>query len=249
MLLATCIQMVEVGSLRAIVRATRSDAIVLMLTLFTTVYANLVTAVAVGIATAVVLALRSVTMSARLDQVPLDFRASEATGDVIRASEATGDVIRASEATGDVIRASEATGDITADSDSAEHQLLAEHIVAYRVDGPLFFAAAHRFLLELTEVAEVRVVILRLSRMTSLDVTGARILGDAITKLERRGITVLLSGIPDEHDRVLRALSVAEHLRREGRIFRDTPAAIGCARSLLGGASGRDLAAAPVPLA
>ncbi len=32
-----------------------------------------------------------------------------------------------------------------------EHALLAEHIVAYRIDGPLFFAGAHRFLLTLSE--------------------------------------------------------------------------------------------------
>ncbi|WP_223274004.1 STAS domain-containing protein, partial [Nocardia cerradoensis] len=54
-----------------------------------------------------------------------------------------------------------------------EHALLRDHIVAYRIDGPLFFAAAHRFLLELVEVADVRVVVLRMSRVTALDTTGA----------------------------------------------------------------------------
>jgi SulP family sulfate permease len=193
---------------------------VLLLTLVVTVYANLVTAVAVGIAAAVVLALRSVTRSARLDQVPLDFTAVAVSGDGDRASGGMGDEIAA------------------AGYDSAECQLLSEHIVAYRIDGPLFFAAAHRFLLELSEVADVRVVILRLSRMTSLDVTGARILGDAVTKLERRGIVVLLSGISGGHDKVIRTLGVADHLRRDGRIFSDTPAAIVFARSLLSDGAG-----------
>ena len=76
-----------------------------------------------------------------------------------------------------------------------EHALLAEHIVAYRLDGPLVFAAAHRFLLELTDVAQVRVVILRMARVSTIDATGARVLGDAIAHLERRGIVVLLSGV------------------------------------------------------
>jgi SulP family sulfate permease len=192
-LLATCIQMVEVGSLLAIGRATRSDALILVVTLVITVAANLVTAVAVGVAIAVVLALRSVTQSAHLDQVPLD-----------------------------------PVGD-----DRAEHDLLAEHIVAYRIDGPLFFAAAHRFLLELTEVAYVRIVILRLSRVTSLDVTGAQILGDAITRLEHRGITVLLSGIRPGHDQILTTLRIAEDLRDAGRVFADTPAAIAYAKTLI----------------
>ena len=117
------------------------------------------------------------------------------------------------------------------DHSAEEHALLAEHIVAYRLDGPLFFAAAHRFLLELSEVADVRVVILRMSRVTTIDATGAHVLGDAITRLRRRGITVLLSGIATGHDQVLAALGVAEHLRRDGLIFPDTPAAIAYARA------------------
>jgi SulP family sulfate permease len=194
-LLATCVQMIEVGSLCAIARATRSDALVLGVTLAVTVFADLVTAVAVGVGAAVVLALRSVTQAARLEQVAVDI----------------------------------------GDDSTNEHELLAQHIVAYRIDGPLFFAAAHRFLLEFTEVAFVRVVILRLSRMTTLDVTGARILGDAITKLERRGIIVLLSGIRPDHDQLIQVLRVAEHLREQGRIFADTPAAINYARTVVCG--------------
>ena len=118
------------------------------------------------------------------------------------------------------------------DHTEEEHALLAEHIVAYRIDGPLFFAAAHRFLLELSEVADVRVVILRMSRVTTMDATGALVLGDAIAKLERRDIAVLLSGIRPSHNGVLSALGVADHLRRDGRVFEHTPAAIEYARSL-----------------
>ena len=146
-----------------------------------------------GVAIAVVLALRSVSRSALLEQVPLD----------------------------------------PADHDGEEHKLLAEHIVAYRIDGPLFFAAAHRFLLALTEIATVKVVIIRLSRISTLDVTGARVLGDAITRLERRGIAVLLSGIRPHHDAILLTLGVADELRTANRIFPDTPTAILQARKIL----------------
>jgi SulP family sulfate permease len=119
------------------------------------------------------------------------------------------------------------------DHSDEEHSLLAEHIVAYRLDGPLFFAAAHHFLLELTSLAYVRVVILRMSRVSTIDATGARMLGDAITQLERRGIVVLLSGVSAKHDDVLSALGVADHLRREGLIFTDTPSAIAHARRVV----------------
>ncbi|GAA0375338.1 SulP family inorganic anion transporter [Microbispora corallina] len=120
------------------------------------------------------------------------------------------------------------------DHGDEERQLLAEHIVAYRFDGPLFFGAAHRFLLELSEVADVRVVILRMSRVSTIDATGAGVLGDVISRLEGRGIVVLLSGIRPGHDGVIGRLGVAGHLWRDGLVLPDTPAAIARARTLIG---------------
>lgn len=111
-----------------------------------------------------------------------------------------------------------------------EQALLDEHIVAYRIDGPLFFAAAHDFLLELSDVGSVRVVILRLSRVTAMDATGATVLADTVRRLERRGVTVLLSGVRPEHERVLRHLGVHEHLADERHLFATTPEAIAHAR-------------------
>ncbi|MGB0120244.1 MAG: SulP family inorganic anion transporter, partial [Solirubrobacterales bacterium] len=194
-LVATTVQMIDTGSVRAMARASRGDASVLFLTFFVTVAFDLVAAVVVGLGVAIVIALRSVAQSVRVDQVPLEQGSHSAE----------------------------------------EHQLLSEHIVAYRLDGPLFFAASHRFLLELTNVADVKVVILRMSRVTTMDSTGGRILGDAITRIERRGIVVLVSGISPGHDDILRALGVADHLRQNGRIFPATPEAIEYARRLVPG--------------
>ncbi|MGW0883169.1 SulP family inorganic anion transporter [Streptomyces sp. NPDC002671] len=119
------------------------------------------------------------------------------------------------------------------DHSAEEHQLLAEHIVAYRIDGPLFFAAAHRFLLELTEVADVRVVILRMSRVSTVDATGALVLKDAVEKLHRRGILVLASGIRPGHRQVLDSVGALGLLRHEGREYATTPEAIRAARGHL----------------
>lgn len=191
-LLATTIRMVEVSSLRAMARATRGDAIVLVLTFAITVVFDLVAAVVVGLGVAIVIALRSVARSASLEEVTLDHT----------------------------------------DHSREERELLGQHIVAYRLDGPLFFAAAHQFLLELVEIADVRVVILRMARVSTMDATGAQVLGDAIDRLEKRGIVVLVSGINPEHDEVLSAFGAAEHLRRNGRVFTDTPSAIDFARKV-----------------
>ncbi|MET8628750.1 SulP family inorganic anion transporter [Kitasatospora sp. NPDC004669] len=127
-----------------------------------------------------------------------------------------------------------------ADHHDEEQALLAEHIVAYRIDGPLLFAAAHRFLLELTESAEVKVAILRMSRVSAIDASGATVLGDAITELQRRGTLVLVSGIRDEHRRPLDALGTLDRLRADGHLFATTPDAIAYARTHVHDQAGPD---------
>ncbi|WP_045700337.1 SulP family inorganic anion transporter [Streptomyces rubellomurinus] len=122
-----------------------------------------------------------------------------------------------------------------ADHHAEEQALLAEHIVAYRIDGPLLFAAAHRFLLELTEAAEAEVAILRMSRVSAIDASGATVLGDAVAELRRRGTLVLVSGIRDEHHRPLDALGVLDALRADGHVFAGTPEAVEHARAHLHG--------------
>jgi len=118
----------------------------------------------------------------------------------------------------------------TGDHGDEERSLLDDHIVAYRLDGPLFFAAAHDFLLELSEVGGVRVLILRMSRITTIDATGAHVLADTISRLEGRGVTVLLSGVQPQHERVLRELGVYDGLAHEQHLFQATPDAIAHAR-------------------
>ncbi|WP_240138221.1 SulP family inorganic anion transporter [Streptomyces sp. MUM 178J] len=198
-LLATAVRMVEVGSLRAMAKATRSDALVLVLTAVATLALDLVYAVILGLLTAGALALRAAAGQARLDQV--DF-----------------------------------LPELPGEHSEEERRLLAEHIVAYRIDGPMFFAAAHRFLLELSEVADVRVVILRMSRVSTIDATGALVLKDAVEKLNRRGIVVMTSGIREGQRQVLDSTGTLDLLGREGREFTDTPAAIEGARAYLKGA-------------
>lgn len=191
-LLATTVQMVQVGAIRSIVRSSRGDAIVLILTFLVTVAIDLVTAVIVGLALAGIIALRAVARSSQVERVPLD----------------------------------------ESDHADEERSLLDDRIVAFRLDGALFFGAAHRFLLELSEVTDVAVVILRMSRLSTIDATGAIMLDDAIARLEKRGIAVLLSGIRPGHRKVLTALTSAPRLQEAGRVFAETPEAIAHARTL-----------------
>jgi SulP family sulfate permease len=111
-----------------------------------------------------------------------------------------------------------------------ERALLDEHIVAFRFEGPLFFGGAHAALLELTEVSDVRVVILRLSHLTTLDRTGAEVLADTIRSLERRAVTVIVSGLPARFVPVLSATGVHRELQEARHLFEHTPDAISHAR-------------------
>lgn len=188
-LMVTAVRMVEVHNIGAILRSTRSDAVVLVLTALATVAFDLIVAVEVGIAVAVVLALRQVAMTTSVAAVPIEV------------------------------------------DDADEHDLLREHIVAYRLDGALFFGAAQRFLNDLLDVADVRVVILRLPQLQVLDATGAQALGTIVTELERRGITVLLKGPRPEHLKVLYAVGAIDELAHENHLFTDLDAAIAHARS------------------
>ncbi|MFI5541141.1 SulP family inorganic anion transporter [Nocardia sp. NPDC051900] len=201
-LLATTVRMVETASLAAIARASRGDAVVMAITFGVTVALDLVTAVAVGVGIATVLALRSVAKEARLQQVPLEHDDS---------------------------------GHL-AEEDDLRH----DHIVAYRIDGPVFFAAAHRFLLELADVSDVRVVILRMSGITALDTTGALVLKDAIGKLEQRHITVLMSGLRQDHRSRLAAIG-ALPAGGDAHIFAHTPEAIAHARGYTRSPAGQNI--------
>ncbi|MDY7105154.1 MAG: SulP family inorganic anion transporter [Actinomycetota bacterium] len=189
-LMVTAVRMVETHNIATIVRSTRSDALVLVLTAAATVVFDLIVAVEIGVAAAAVLALRNVARTTALTETPIPHEVN----------------------------------------DREEHALLAEHIVAYRIDGALFFGAAQRFLTDFARIADVRVVILRLPDLQVLDATGAQALGEIVADLEARHITVLLKGARPEHERVLRTVGALAHLDAQRHIFVSLDDAIAHAR-------------------
>jgi len=106
-----------------------------------------------------------------------------------------------------------------------------ERIALFRLDGALFFGAADRILERVTGVTSVSVVVLRLSQLQVMDATGARVISEIITGLERRGITVLLKGIQPAHLELARHVGVLSSLRHQNHLFTDLDAAVAHARS------------------
>ena len=186
-LIVTAVRMVDLHAVRALLRSSRTDALLLSTTALATVAFDLVVAVCIGVALASALALKAVAASTTFDRDPIEHPDVDA---------------------------------------GLEHALLREHIVAYRLDGALFFGAAQRFLVEMTAVADVEVVILRMGHLRVLDSTGAQALAELISDLEARGITVLLACVRPEHARLL------EHLGALGaaRVLPDIAAALAHAR-------------------
>ena len=125
-----------------------------------------------------------------------------------------------------------ARGEWGQDHSSEEQALLDDHIVAYRLEGPLFFAGAHTALLSLTEVSDIRVVVLRMSHVTALDATAAAVLTDTVRDLEGRGVAVVVSGLQPRFHAALERSGVLDRLVVEGRFFERTPDAIARARAL-----------------
>lgn len=75
---------------------------------------------------------------------------------------------------------------------------LSEHIAVYRIDGPVFFGAAERFVTFLRDVPQVKALILRMRYVPNIDTTGLVALEDIYHDLKRRNCRLILSGLqPD----------------------------------------------------
>jgi SulP family sulfate permease len=106
-----------------------------------------------------------------------------------------------------------------------------ERIGLFRIEGALFFGAAERMMERVVALREVEVVIIRMSQLQILDATGAQVITDMITSLERRGITVLVKGIQPRHLGIAERVGVLRSLRHQNHLFDDLDSAAAHARS------------------
>lgn len=105
-----------------------------------------------------------------------------------------------------------------------------ERIALFRLNGSVFFAAVDRVLDDVRAIEDIDVAIISLAGVTMLDSTAARKLAELITTLERRGITVLVKGIRDDHQRMAHNVGVVDSLRHHKHLFADLEPAVAHAR-------------------
>ncbi|WP_082357885.1 MULTISPECIES: SulP family inorganic anion transporter [Arthrobacter] len=184
-LMVTAARMVSPTIIKQVLRSTRTDAMVFVITAIITVSFDLIIAVGIGIAVAAFFALRALSTASGVHREELE--GPPVAGD--------------------------------------------ERIALFRVDGSLFFGAAERILERISDHIGIEVVILRLSQLQLIDATGAHTLTELVTSLERRGVTVLIKGIRDEHLQLLERLGVIDSLRHPNHLFAELEPAITHARS------------------
>ena len=197
-LLVVAFRMIERHAMRLILRSTRSDAIVLFLTMIVTVLFDLILAIEVGLAAAGVLFIIRVSRSLHID-IDKEYVA----GEELPSGTATEEPV-------------------------PDDLLLRDEFVAYRIDGPLFFGAANRFFERLLKVDPgIKVVLLRLGRVPVMDATGASALDELLDHLDRRNVTVLLADLQAQPEALLERMHVLERLNRsQQQVFATTAAAI-----------------------
>jgi len=198
-LMVVAVRMVEREAASLIMRSTKSDAFVLLLTMTVTIFFDLILAIEVGLVAAAILFIVRMSNMFTVDPITLAGNGPHRDSDA---------------------------------EVEAERQLLAQHVVAYRVDGPVFFGAAERFIDQLVKVDKgIKVVVLRLKRVPVMDATGVTALRAIHDRLSRRGIALLISGLQPQPKALLKRMGVYEEITRDGAAdFVTTELAIEVAR-------------------
>ncbi len=200
-LMVVAVRMVEREALRLIWFSTKSDAFVMLLTMFVTVVFDLIAAIEVGMVAAGILFIIRISRMFNISPETL-------SGSTLVSHD-------------------------SAQQADADKRLLRDHIIAYRIDGPIFFGAASRFFDQLLKTdldvsgKAIKIVILRLRRVPIMDATGATALKNLIERLERRKILVLISGLQDQPESLLTRMGIINEISREQHhLFATTEEAI-----------------------
>ncbi|MBI5157573.1 MAG: SulP family inorganic anion transporter [Acidimicrobiia bacterium] len=202
-LMVVAIRMVESHAARTILRSTRSDAFVLLLTMGVTIVFDLILAVEVGMIAAGFL---FVVRMSKMFSIDPEVLSGPTSGHHDTAAEVR-----------------------------EETRLGHENILAFRIDGPVFFGAAAQFFDQvLKETTGIKVVILRMRRVPVMDATGLTALRGLVEALERQHIVVMVSGLQPQPREMLERTGVLDLIsRNRDHLFETSEEAIAHAREHL----------------
>jgi len=158
--------MSEIGHFRYILRAPKSDALVLLTTFGLTVFTDLTIAVGVGMVLASMLFMKRMA-----------------------------DVSNVSAISSELAEGDDDIGEMK-DSIAVERRDLPDGVEVFEINGPFFFGVADRLKDTLQGLERPpKVFILRMRRVPAIDATGLHALEEFYLKCHRQGTTMLLSGV------------------------------------------------------
>ena len=97
---------------------------------------------------------------------------------------------------------------------------ITDKIYVKHLDGPLFFGFAPAFQELAKTLPDIRVVIFRMKRVPHIDQTGLYALEEVVMDLEKRGIATVMTGLKDQHIRMLRRINLIPGLIPERYLFK-----------------------------
>jgi SulP family sulfate permease len=153
--------------IRLIGTSPKPDVAVMLLTLFLTVFVDLVVAVNVGAIVAALLFMKRMAASVNIEQ---QFSSGAAAGDIPTGERAPADV-------GDGLGATAAP----------------QGVLIYSIEGPLFFGAAEKLERTLAHIQRpATTLVLRMGNMPFIDATGMLAIGNMVNDFKRHGAVVFL---------------------------------------------------------
>lgn len=116
---------------------------------------------------------------------------------------------------------------------SVQRAQLPKYVEAYRLSGPLFFAAVNRLDDVLDQLPHgTRIFILRMRLVPIVDASGETALEQLLHRCQRRGVKVIFSGLQAQPRRLITDMRLIQHPALLG-LARDFPAAVEMARGVL----------------
>ncbi len=122
-------------------------------------------------------------------------------------------------------------------------------IAIFRLDGSMFFGVSDRIETEISRLSGVDVVILRLSRIGVMDVTGAKALSDVVESLRARGKDVIIKGLPTQYRNLVDRVGLSGALGDPDLIVDNWDQAVLLAADFSARANERELASQQTPAA
>ena len=220
----------------------RSDAVVLLIVLFFTVYGNLIQAVGVGMILACVLFMKqsSDTVETGASITPLDDiqyaedwrRETVRVGDILInqgliTEIQLNDVLRKQFETVRIGNIMISQGLITQEQladalkkQKKEQKNSLNRVYIKHLDGPIFFGFAARFQEMMTELDdEFEILIIEMSKVPYVDQSGLYVLEDSILRLQNNKVLILMTGLQPQPLDMLKKIDIIPDLVPDSHVF------------------------------